>query len=123
MWTWCPGAVCGLCVCVGGGDPGSEDWTLKLQVQPSNTSCLWPRLLSVSFTQFRENNTPLPPLRPSLRVPPPLNAQSPGWGMGEKGGGRVEDEGGGVREEGEGRGWVKKACVMPSKKDNIRHRC
>lgn len=38
-----------------------------------------------------------------------------GGGWGEKGE-RVEDEGGGAREEGEGRAWVKKACVMPSKK-------
>lgn len=44
------------------------------------------------------------------------------WDEGEEGE-RVEDEGGGAREEGEERGWVKKACVMPSKKDNIRHRC
>lgn len=62
-----------------GGDPGSEDWTLKLLSSTlKHLLSLAALTLFFSFTQFRENNTPLPPLRPSLRVPPPLSAQSPG---------------------------------------------
>lgn len=69
----------------------------------------------------RKQHTP-PSSETILKGPPSPKCPEPWVRDGGKGE-RVEDEGGGAREEGEGRGWVKKACVMPSKKDNIRHRC